>query len=436
MGKLWSRQQSKDSLLEDKEVTNTDSLILDAIKGNVAFIVFSPDGEILEANQHFLDAVGYSEDELIGKHHSQLCPDSISKSPEYQSFWSDLSGGRALSGEVERLKKDGSPIWLNASYFPVKDNDGVTVRVVKIAADVTDKHINLEQKSALISSLNNSMAEIEFSPDGYIEFANSNFLNVVGYSLDEVVGKHHKIFCFDDFYNENPNFWERLQSGEFFVGRFERKTKSGEQIWLEATYNPIVGVDGKVQKVIKFASDITERVKVVKNVTEEADSTLSETEKVSSNSKDRLKHTTESTKRLGESVERIKQLSERLSDQSSGIKDIVSVINGIAGQTNLLALNAAIEAARAGESGRGFAVVADEVRELAARTTESTTKIEDVVAENSELITEIETTVATVSKLSTDNESEVLDVTTSFDELSAKLNQFADLIKRLNDIVE
>ncbi|MEW9798446.1 methyl-accepting chemotaxis protein [Alteromonas lipolytica] len=380
-------------VVEDPQVTplpaTEDSAACDAIKQHVGMISFKPDGTILDANSLFLDVVGYRADELVGKHHRMLCPDSVAQSADYRTFWQELARGEYKKGSFLRQAKGGRCIWVEATYFPVKNEQGQVVRILKLATDVTKKQHELMDNLAKLAALDRSTAVIEFTPDGTIVTANKNFLNTMKVSLSDIQGKHHRMFCEEAFYKENPRFWQTLANGDFEAGRFKRLDSKGNTVWLEATYNPVFDELGKVVKVLKFATDITERVEAARDAIALASET-SETTAV---------HTDGAVKSLAEAelisekiraqVNSATQSSDRLSKQSSDIRNIVSTIRSIAEQTNLLALNAAIEAARAGEAGRGFAVVADEVRTLAGRAAGATEEIEEVVSTNAVLIDDI-----------------------------------------------
>lgn len=214
----------------------------------------------------------------------------------------------------------------------------------------------------------------------------------MGYSRDEVIGKDHRIFCFDKFYDDNPHFWRDISSGKFFTGQYQRKTSSGQVIWLEASYNPIFDEDGNVVKVIKFAADITSRIEQNETVMRAAEmsfSTAEETSQIAKNGVDLLSASVQMSNSILQHVSDTSANIDQLNHESKNIENIVSTISDIAEQTNLLALNAAIEAARAGDQGRGFAVVADEVRKLASRTSQSTEEIREVVKQNRKLTQDV-----------------------------------------------
>ncbi|MGR6759905.1 methyl-accepting chemotaxis protein [Aeromonas veronii] len=364
---------------------------IDAVKVGVATISFTPGGEILEANPLFLSLVGYSEQEVIGKHHRIFCDAHYAQSSSYAQFWEQLRQGHSHSGIYQRIDKHGRELWLEATYFPVKV-EGKVVRVVKIASDITESYQQLSRQKAIISALDRALAIIEFTPKGEIVTANQNFLSCVGYSLSQLKGQHHRLFCDESFYREQPHFWDDLAHGQLKSGLFSRRDSHGNEIWLEATYNPIKDESGKVVKVIKFASEVTERIKRAQAVSEAANiaQTISqETTRFAETGSELLAASVAISSAISEQVSRTSGLIGQLNEQSKSIEAIVSTISSIAEQTNLLALNAAIEAARAGDQGRGFAVVADEVRQLAARTSLSTGEIASVVQKNRELTAQI-----------------------------------------------
>ena len=364
-----------------------DTAMVDSIKNSVAFIEFSPDGTIKDANSLFLNAVGYGLEEIKGQHHRIFCHSNYTSTPQYRQFWADLANGIAQTGMFSRLNKGGDELWLQATYIPVKKN-GAVVKVIKVASDITTEKQRLDEQAAVFEALDRAQAVIEFTPEGNIITANQNFLGAVGYSREQIVGKHHRMFCTDKFYQDNPSFWTDLANGQHKSGLFERRGAGGQVLWLEATYNPIINASGQVVKVIKFCSDITERIirqQAVREAAEVAYSTSEETAQIAVQGADLLRKSVDTSTAIAEQVQRTTESINQLNEQSKSIEAIVSTISAIAEQTNLLALNAAIEAARAGDQGRGFAVVADEVRQLAARTSQSTDEIASVVSENRNL---------------------------------------------------
>ena len=234
------------------------------------------------------------------------------------------------------------------------------------------------------------MAMIEFNLQGEVLTANDNFLNTMGYRLEDIRGKHHRLFCNREEADSAgyKNFWAQLNRGEYVSGRFQRVGRNGQPIWLRATYNPVFDSNGKLYKVVKFASDVTEQVQhqeAESRAARIAYDTALQTDATAQQGAQVVQHTVEVMQGIAGELNRAAEGISAVSEQSEMISSIVQTIRGIAEQTNLLALNAAIEAARAGEQGRGFAVVADEVRSLAGRTSQATVEIVEVVRRNHEL---------------------------------------------------
>ncbi|MEM6049934.1 PAS domain-containing methyl-accepting chemotaxis protein [Erwinia sp. P7711] len=405
---------------------------INAIKQHVAWIEFLPDGEILSANQQFLEMTGYSLSEIQGKHHRIFCKPDYCRSTGYSTFWQTLASGESITGIFERFSKQQQRFYLSATYFPVSDDKGNVYKIIKVATDITARHQQLEQKEAVITALDRSMAVIEFTTDGKIITANSNFLTHMGYALSDLEGQHHRIFCFDSFYKENPDFWQKMARGQHSVGRFERKTASGERIWLEASYNPVYDADGKVCKVIKIASDITARVEAAKRVADIAVTTSEETSQITHNANEVLDETVRNSGLVALQVKAATEIGAQLNASAKSISEVVDTINVIAAQTNILALNAAIESARAGEAGRGFSVVAAEVRRLAASTASATQKITAVVEVNSTLIQQMYQQLDAVEKFVVTEQDKISDLSRSLREINSGVHQFVSVIHRLD----
>lgn len=358
--------------------------IFTAMQSSLAIIEFTPEGIITRVNDNFSRVTGYPSAELIGQHHQLLCDKSEVDSPKYKDFWNRLNNGEKFSGEVLRRHKNGNDIWLEANYFPIKNNEGKVLKVVKIANDVTERVRHSRNNDSLLSAINRSMAVIEFDMQGNVTHANQNFLNLMGYTLDEIKGQHHRIFCESDYVKspEYAKFWEQLNAGRFIADNFKRINKYQSPVWLEASYNPVFDDSGKPHHVIKFATEITEKVRrseEEKTAANTAYTVSLETEKLSSEGEDIIFKTIDKLQHLKKQFNHSSTELEQLGVETAQISFIVKTISDITEQTNLLALNAAIEAARAGDSGRGFAVVADEVRSLATRTSQSTAEIASMI---------------------------------------------------------
>lgn len=232
---------------------------LEAFSQSQAIIEFTPDGTILTANANFLQAVGYTLGEIQGRYHSLFVDAELRNSDSYRQFWAALQRGTFQAGEFRRINRAGQEIWLQASYNPVLDRRGNTVKVVKIASDITAAKNQAADYEGQVTAIGRSQAVIEFALDGTILTANENFLKTVGYSLAEIKGKHHRMFVTpaERESSDYQKFWETLAAGEFKAGEFCRVGKGGREVWLQASYNPIMDASGRPRKVIKFASDIT-----------------------------------------------------------------------------------------------------------------------------------------------------------------------------------
>ena len=238
--------------------------IIEALSRSQAVIQFDLSGNILTANENFCRALGYDLKEIVGKHHRIFCEASYSGSDEYRQFWARLGRGEYDSSSYKRLRKDGGEIWIQASYNPVF-RGGKPYKVVKFATDITQAKMQATEDAAKLDAISRSQAVIEFTPTGEILHANENFCAALGYDLSEIRGKHHRMFC-DQNYVQTPayaEFWRSLAEGRFISNEFVRYGKGGREIWIQAAYNPIRDINGRVYKVVKFATDVTERMSAI-----------------------------------------------------------------------------------------------------------------------------------------------------------------------------
>ncbi len=394
-------RKTKDLIESLTTQVNLATADLSAIETYLAVIEFSPDGYVLKSNALFNSMMRVQPDAIIGQHHSKFCSRDYINSREYNQFWSRLKQGDCFGGQFPRVRGDGQIAWLEATYFPVRNSDGTVEKVIKIASDVTASKIELDTKNAVFDAINLSTAVIHFDPQGNVLEANTNFQQLMGYSGTELVGRHHRMFCDEEFYKENPRFWSELAAGKHCSGRYKRVAKNGQIVWIEATYNPIFDGSGQVVRVIKFASDITAAVnkeQAVRHAADMAGNTSEETSVIVAIGVEKLLETVSVTNTMVGRIGNAYQQAETLTSHAKNIDGIVGTIRSIAEQTNLLALNAAIEAARAGDLGRGFAVVADEVRSLASRTANSTSEIATVISATQQIVDSMMTVMTGVNQ--------------------------------------
>jgi len=389
-----SRASAVRSIADVDSSEASDTGILAAVDRSMAVIQFTPDGIIKRANRNFLDALGYRLDEIEGQHHRMFCDPGYARSEAYDQFWRNLGRGIVQSGSFKRVRSDGSPVYIEASYTPVKDRFGRVLEIIKFAQDVTERIETGHKIQSKLNAIEKAMARIEFDPQGGILDANENFLSTMGYSLRDIKGHHHRMFCEPELAGseEYDRFWQSLRAGESFSGVFKRIRRNGQPVWLESTYSPMVDDEGHVIGVVKFAFDITEKHlqsernrDVVNQTREISEAACARSEKASGFSSENARVIASLTDNVEVGIRQVSQLGEL----ATRIGTITKVISDIALQTNLLALNAAIEAAHAGEAGRGFAVVAEEVRSLANKTSAQAQDIEEMILQTQEEVTAV-----------------------------------------------
>jgi len=415
----WNKSKS----LTESEITVLQQKYNAIWDGN-AVIEFEPDGTIIRANENFLGAVGYRLDQIQGQHHRMFCPPHVANHPDYGLLWQKVQQGENFSGIFERIDAQGNTLWLEANYFPVRDEQGKVISAIKIAADVTQRKQEADKTGSIMQALDRSQGVVEYDIDGTIKTANRNFLSLVGYQADQLQGKPHSVLCESTFNKENPQFWSQLAQGQFQSGLYRVLSKTGDIIWVEGSYNPIRDGQGNIINVIQFARDVTQRIEreqeiqcTIKEASEIASSTSEQTAQVCQEGLNYLQEALKTSALIAQQVGQATVSIEKLNAQFADIEKIVHTIRDIAEQTNLLSLNAAIEAARAGEQGRGFAVVADEVRQLSQRTSASTSEIANVVENNRSHIEAIRISIQEAQGTSDTGKDKIEQVAASMEEI-------------------
>ncbi|KTB69279.1 PAS domain-containing methyl-accepting chemotaxis protein [Pseudomonas sp. MAFF 301514] len=380
----------KQELSALREELSSLNQVKESLESEMLCLTLDAEGRVEWANANFLQELAYQSGQLLGRAIEDLEPAHVRRDEFQQRFKNALVRGEHFAGTVRLMRGNGQEAWLRSILQPVRSSDGRIKHFSIYSSDLTRTIEASREHENLMNALVRSTAVIEFDLGGHVLTANDRFLGGMGYSLAQIQGKHHRIFCEPEEYNstEYQDFWKRLNAGEFVAARFKRVDSHGRAVWLEATYNPVLDANDRLYKVVKFATVITDQVNQEQAVAEAANiaySTSLQTDNSAQRGTTVVTQAVDVMRDLAKHMQQAGDGIEALNAQSQVIGTIVKTISGIAEQTNLLALNAAIEAARAGEQGRGFAVVADEVRQLASRTSKATEEIVGVVRQNQDM---------------------------------------------------
>ncbi len=412
----------------------------DAISKAQAVIELGMDGTVLTANENFLTTMGYSLAEIQGKHHSMFVEPAARDSAAYRQFWEQLNRGEYQAAEYKRVGRGGREVWILASYNPVLDQRGTPFKIVKFATDITEQKLRTADLDGQMSAINRSQAVIEFRMDGTVLTANDNFLRTLGYSLEEILGRHHSMFVDPSERNGAAyrEFWEKLNRGEYQAAEYRRIGKGGREVWIQASYNPILDLNGKPFKIVKYATDTTaQAITRMKNehVRGMMESVAAGAEELNASVREIAEAMVKSKETATTAVGRVEAADEqalRLSTAAESMSGIVQLIGDITGQINLLALNATIESARAGEAGRGFAVVAAEVKSLANQVKQAADRIGAEIQHLSGIsgdvvgaLDAIKQAIRNVSEYVTSTAAAVEEQSTVTSEMSASMQQAA-----------
>jgi methyl-accepting chemotaxis protein len=394
-----------------------------AISRSNAVIEFDLDGTILTANDNFLRTLGYTLEEVRGKHHRMFVEPTHAQSAEYRQFWEKLGRGEFDAGRYKRIGKGGKEIWIQASYNAIMDGNNRPCKVVKFASDITEQKMRDLDVEGQIAAINKAQAVIEFTLDGQILHANQNFLSTLGYTLDEIRGKHHSMFV-DPAYRQSAEyrqFWELLGRGEFAADQYKRFGKGGKPVWIQASYIPILGTNGKPCKVVKYATDITATMIAVQQTREVVDAVADHdlTRRISLDGK---------TGEIGQLCAGVNSLLETVAsivvDIQNAAREVASASSEISSATTDLSQRTEEQAASLEETSASMEEMSETVRKNAENAQQAKQFASDTAAIADRSGAVVAEAVAAMSKISASS-VKISDIINVIDEIARQTNLLA-----------